>query len=377
MKFVCDRDEILKHVSYAESIVSTKTTITLLLNILIETDENRIKLSSTDFKVGIKTYVSANIEKIGAITLNAKKLLEVVKAFPPCKLQFSLDNNDKVTITSLDSKLQVKYDIKGLPKDEYPTVKGFQEQDDFEIEQDILKKIIKKTIYAIYTQEDRIFLNGIFFVKNGTNLKLVSTDGRRLALADHTLASEGNVKKFTAIVPAKVLQELQKILTNQGKCQIAISENENQIYFKINEVELVSNLLEGKFPNYEQVIPQQHEMEISIMALGLSEALRRSSSMVDAKSGNIRCTLLNNTLIIHSTDPEQGEFEEKIEIDYPKNEPFEIAFNVNYFLDAIREFDEAELFLKINQSQTPVLIQGKGNESYLAIIMPIKITSDQ
>ncbi len=372
MKFTCPRNDLLRYLSYAESIVVAKSNIAILLNVLIEAEGNSIKLSATDFKVGITTELGAIIETPGSITVNAKKLLDIVKSFPPCDIMFSLDSNDKLSITADDDKIKANFNIKGIPKDDYPTISGFKEENNFEVPQGLIKDMIAKTIFSISHDEDRTYLNGIYLEKNDKELKFVATDGRRLALASSELENGNEVDDFNAIVPAKVFQEAQKILSSEGTCKVSISEDTNQIFFKIDNVELTSNLLEGQFPNYQHVIPKSHDIEISVDTIAFTDAIRRVSNMIDVKTKQLRLSLEPGKIVIKGFHPEHGEGFDEVDVEY-QGESLEIAFNYDFLLDTLKEILNSKTIIQMTANQNPILLKGDGDDNFISIIMPMKL----
>jgi DNA polymerase-3 subunit beta len=369
MKFRCDKDEIVKAINHAASIISQKTTHNILQNVLLEAQEDKISISATDLEVGFITSIPATIEQQGDITVLAKKLLELIKRVPPCTLIFELEENNNVKIYSEDTGIDTEIHIHGIPRIDFPEIRKPVSEKYFEFPQSDLKKMIRKTLYAVSHEETRYYLNGAFFQKEGKYLKMVSTDSRRLAYIhkDYPL----DEPDFGLIVPKKILNQLTGILDDQGTLNIAIGEK--QIFFEIGDMYFVSNLLDGNFPDYKKVIPDTHEIRIKLNNQEFLTTIERVSPMSDFKQ-QIILTLKPGEIVVLARNPDHGDIKDKIEVDYDGPE-MEIGFNFRYLIDAIKEIDQDELVFDIISPNSPTVLRGVDIEDYIAIIMPMKITS--
>ncbi len=372
MEFICSKSEIQKSLSHAEGVVSTKTTLSILSNVLLETKENGLELSATDLEVGFRTFIPAEISTSGSITIQAKKLSDIIKSFTSGNLTFALDGQNRMAISAEDPAVKANFKIMGIPKDDYPSIPAFTEQNTFTLSQGLLKVMIRKTIFSASTDEARYFLNGIYFEKKDGHLNLVATDGKRLSFISATL--EGSeIEDFDVIIPSKVLHELVKILKEEGTCRISLTDS--KVFFQIDESELVSNLLEGQFPNYHQVIPSETTNTISLDNTGFSEAIKRVSHMVDPKIAQIRMDMTENKITLYGYHPDFGEAKDEIEVDY-KGDELQIAFNYNYLLAALKEIDRKDVLFKMTTNKSPVILKGVDEEDYLSVVMPMKLTEE-
>ncbi len=372
MEFICSKEEIQKSLSTAESIVSAKTTLSILANILLETKDNSLEIASTDLEVGFKGTIPADIVASGSITIQAKKFSEIIKSFSNCNLKFKLDSQNRMMVSAEDSKIKANFKILGIPKDDYPDIPQFIEENVFTISQPLFRDLIKKTIYSASTDEARYFLNGIYFEKRGENLNLVATDGKRLAFISTSLESP-DLEDFDVIIPIKVLNELVKVLTNDGNCRISLTDS--KVFFQANETEMVSNLLEGQFPNYNQVIPEESTNIMILNNNKLTEAIKRVSHMVDPKLTQIRCELTENLLTLYGHHPELGEAKDEVAAQY-QGDPLTIGFNYSYLLDALKEIEQKEIEFKMTINDKPVIVKGLEEDSYLSVVMPMKLAEE-
>jgi DNA polymerase-3 subunit beta len=370
MKFICSKDDIVKAVTYAESVISQKSTHSILQNLLLEASDGRVQITSTDLEVGFITSIPATIEIEGDITVYAKKLLELVRKFNPCNLIFQLEENNKIVIYSNDPGIKAVVHINGVPRIDFPEIPKPVTEKYFELPQKYFKMMLKKTLHAISNEETRYFLNGCYFQKEANFLKLVSTDGRRLSYIhkDYPI----NEPDFGVIIPKKILNELLRILGDEGNIKIAVGEK--QIFFDFNNVYFVSNLIDGTFPNYKQVIPDSYEIRLTLDTQEFLTKIERVSPMADTKSSQIVIRLRENLLMLTAQNVDLGNAEDELEIEYSGPE-MDIALNFQYLLDSVKEVEEVKLNLDIISPNNPTLIKGVGNMEYLAIIMPMKITS--
>lgn len=373
MEFICSKEEIQRSLSHAENVVSSKTTLSILSNVLIETDDGKIKISSTDLEVGFKTSIPAEVISSGSITIQAKKLSEIIRSFNPSNLRFTLNSQNRMIVSSEDPKIKANFKIVGIPKDDYPNIPVFTGQNVFSLSQPLLKEMIRKTAISVSTDEARYFLNGIYFEKKESNLNLVATDGKRLSFITKKLDLPDLID-FDVIIPSKVLGELVKILKDEGNCRISLTDS--KAFFQMDETELVSNLLEGQFPSYKQVIPQEITKTVRLDNVEIYEAIKRVSHMVDPKLAQIRLDFTAGKLTLSGHHPEFGEAKDELEIEY-EGDDLAVAFNCNYLLDALREIDHKVILFKMtDNSKGPMRVEGLDDEEYLSVVMPMKLNDE-
>ncbi len=375
MKFICNKEDFLRNANYAQGAVSSKQAMQILSNILIEAKDGIISISSTDLELSVITKFEGEVEVSGSITVHAKKIIDLIKTFPNTDLRFSLDLRNWLTITSTDASIKTKHRIQGLPSEDYPDVRRFEETNSFQVERTMLKTMIKKTIYAASTEEQRANLRGIFFEKkkDSNTLIFVATDGRRLTKIESMIEGLENIPEFNVIVPLKVLNELLNVLAESGDCTMSVVEN--RIFFKVADVEIASNLIEGQFPSYEKVIPEEFDIVIEVETEKFADAVKSVSSMLDKKTIQIRLDIGRDDLVIVGNNPNFGESRDIIDIKYD-GEDRTLGFNFNYILDAIKEIEDKEMYIECSSNAIPVSIRGKSTENYVNIVMPMKIAED-
>ena len=364
MKFHLSKEKLLEGVQHVQSVVSTRTTLPILSNVLLQTNGKGINMTTTDLDVGVRCVVDAEIEEAGATTLPAKRLFTIIRELPNCEVRFESDTKNVACIQSGQSYFK----ILGLPEDEFPPLPKFEGAKTFTLRQGELKDALKKTSYAISTDETRYVLNGILCSFKDNKLALVATDGRRLAMVDLEMevpeSSEGS-----EIVPAKAINELQRLLKDEGDIQIRLGEN--QVAFELNGTLLVSKLIEGNYPNYRQVIPGEAKERIVLERETFLNAVRRVSLLTSEKSNSVKLIFTKNNIDIAANSPEIGEAKESLPVKYAGKD-FTIAFNPEFLMAPLRNLNNDEVFLELIDEMSPGVV--KINTSFLYVLMPMRIS---
>ena len=365
MKFSINKDDLLKTVQKAQNAVSPKNTLPILSNILLEATKNTIKIIATDLDIGISSTTPLKPIEEGAITLPAKKFLDIIKELPgSCEVSLTAKKNNIVTIECG----KIVFKIVGLPKDEFPQPPNFKNKDIITIPQNLLKNMITMTSFAVSRDETRYILNGVLFVIKQKTMKLVATDGRRLAVVEKELP-KGTIIDRKAIVPTKTVQELQRLLQEEGETKILFDEN--QVLFDLGDTVIISRLIEGEFPNYEQVIPKETKEKITIASDALLAAAKRASILTSQDSIAIRLNVSKNKMAISKNTPYMGEVKEELGVSY-KGKTVSVGFNPAYLIDVLKNVDTAEVGLELADSDKPGVIR-LGNE-YVYVVLPMQIT---
>lgn len=369
MKLSISKEQMIQGLQAVQNIVSTRTTLPVLSNVLLRAEENRLDLTATDLDVTISSSVEASVEKGGAITLPAKKLLGIVKELPTPQLDLEVDEKHVCRIVAGASF----YKMNGLAAEEFPAKPQMAEHRKILLPQDKLKALLRKTSFAISTDESRFVLNGIFVSIKDHKVTLVATDGRRLALAEEEVdvppSSEGE-----CIVPSKAINELNRLLATQNEVEVKIAEN--QVAFTLNNEKnlptvIISKLIDGNYPNFRQVIPAETKERITLVREELLQALRRAEIMTSEKSNSVKLSFTKNKLEISANTPDIGEARESIAVNYKGND-LAIAFNPVYMMDPLRALDNDEVYLELIDELSPGVI--KINGPFLYVLMPMRMS---
>ena len=363
MKFSVSKDKLLEGLSIVQNVVSTRTTLPILSNVLLQASEGEIRLTTTDLDVGVRGSVEAQVERSGATTLPARRLFSIVRELPAAEIYVDVDSKNLASIRSGPSYFK----ILGLPEEEFPPLPRFDDAKIFTIAQKDLKDGLKKTSYAISTDETRYVLNGTLFSFKENKLTLVATDGRRLALVDLELEFPRS-QEIDVIVPTKAVTELQRLVKDEGDVKVSIGEN--QIAFEINQTLLVSKLIEGNYPNYRQVIPSEAKERITLERETLLNAVRRVALLASEKSNSVKLSFSKGNIDIVATTPEVGEARESLAVLY-KGREFSIAFNPEFLMAPLRNLSTDEVYLDLIDEMSPGVIKIAG--PFLYVLMPMRL----
>jgi len=371
MEITCKRDELINVLHMVQPVVGTKAALPVLGNLLLETKGKRLDVTGTDLEVGVRCCMNVSVIEPGAITLPAKTFSEVVRELPADDVTVKVHEGSQVRIKSG----KAIFNLMGLSKEDYPVLPKFEIRGEILIDQSGLTEMIRKTIFSVSHDETRYVLCGIYFNVEKGKMKMVSTDGRRLSYISREIETEKKIEA-NVIVPIKAVNELSRILTQattkeeDGKVRISIEEN--QIGFLVSDTILISRLIEGHFPNYEQVIPQSSEIRLNIKTEELLQATRRVALLTSEKSNSIRYSLRKDELIISANTEGLGEARDVVGIDYGGAE-MEIAYNPQFLIDVLRNIGSEEVFLELSNSLNPCLIRPTTGEDYISIVMPMRI----
>jgi DNA polymerase-3 subunit beta len=364
MQVHVDRDGFLRALQMVSSIVEPRQTMPILANVLIETADNALRLTATDLEVGVRVAVPAQVAMPGAITLSARKLLDITKELPAVPLSMKVQDNAWVALRSGSAS----YKLVGLAPGDFPAVGEGGAPSWITVEGDLLRDMLAQTTFAISHDESRYALNGVLFALRDRELRLVATDGHRLALAIRPLPGEG--PGVSGIVPRKAVQEVARIVGSGETVEIAIGDN--QFMVRMPNVLLIARLIEGTFPNYEQVVPKAHPHRLVMARAALSSALRRVSVLSEERTRPIKFSLSTGRLKLSAHSPDFGEAEEEMEVDYA-GEDMTIGFNARYVLDALGAQTGEQVVIEVKDGLSPGVIKSLEEDGSLCVIMPMRI----
>lgn len=364
MKFSISKEALLEGLQKVQHVVSTRTTLPILSNVLLVAKNGRLTFTTTDLDVGITGSVEAKIDKEGATTLPAKRLVNIVRELPASEVEISVDAKNVASIQSGPSFFK----IIGLGQDDFPPLPDFEGAKEFRMPQPLLRDGLKKTSYAISTDETRYVLNGIYTSFREGKLTLVATDGRRLAMVENDLDFPAS-HETDVIVPTKAVQELQRLLGDNGEVLIRLSDS--QISFSIGDHLLISKLIEGNYPNYRQVIPGDSTERVELPRESVFDTVRRVSLLSSDKSNSVKLVFGSNTVEVTANSPDVGEARETMEVQYG-GKPMQIAFNPEFLMAPLRNLESETVYLDLIDEMSPGVIRIDG--SFLYVIMPMRVT---
>ena len=364
MKFKITKEKFIEGLQQVQQVVGARTTLPILSNVLLEARDGKIQLTTTDLDVGIRGSVDADVETDGASTLPARKLASIVRELPTSEISVEVDGDNAASITAGPSFFK----IKGLGQDEFPPLPDFEDGKEFKIEQKLLRDSLKKTAYAISTDETRYVLNGIYCSFKDGMMTLVATDGRRLAMVDNELEFPES-QETTIIIPTKAVNELQRLLADSGELKIRVTDS--QVAFELNGYLLTSKLIEGNYPNFRQVIPGEAKHRVTVDRDTLREIVHRVSLLTSDKSSSIKLVFDADNIEVMANSPDVGEAQESLPVQYdgPK---MSIAFNPDFLMAPLRNLDTDEIHIDLIDEMSPGVL--KINEPFLYVLMPMRVT---
>ena len=371
MKLICEKDKILKALNSVTKAVAVRTTMPILEGILIQTNDNEIKLTTYDLEIGIEYIINdCKVEEQGATVVNAIMFTEIIRRLPDTDI--SIEVNDKnLLVIECEGSL---YKLATMNPDEFPELPKISVENSIEIEQTILKDMIRKTIFAVSTEENRPIFTGCLFEIANNKLNVFDVDGFRLAWKSKFL--QNKVNNFSAVIPGRTLNEINKILIDSFD-MIKIGVAKNQVLFEMENCKIVTRLLDGEFLNYSSVIPETWETRVRVNKSILQDCFERvslisASSIEKEKKYPVKVTVDIGKVTISCTN-QTGDAKEEMFVE-TEGQNLEAGFNSKYFLDALRAIDDPEVFIDFGTSISPCIIRPtEENGDYVYMVLPIRM----
>ncbi len=362
MKIKISKENLLTGIQIVQNIVSSKTTLPILSNILIETKSNSIKLNTTDLDIGISCEIPVHIYEEGGITIPAKRFSDIVRELPSGDIIINSKKNNQIDIEGE----KCRFKLIGLPKDEFPKFPEFKDKEVIEIDQGVLKEMLRLTSFSVSHEESRYVLNGVLLEISDNNIRMVATDGRRLAKIEKKINSSIK-EEISVIIPLKAILEVNRNLKDSGKASII--PGTNQILFNIEGVLIATRIIEGEFPNYNQVIPSESFPKIKIKTQDLLFAIKRANLLATPDFQAIKFEIFTDKLIVSKSTPDIGESREEVSIEYGGSELI-IGFNPIFLIDVLKNIDFDAINLELIKADKPAVMRMGG---YLYLVLPMRI----
>ena len=372
MKLTIPKHELARGLARIQPIVQKRSTMRILANVLLSADQKTSKLclSATDLEVGIRSEHEAAVDAGGVLTVSAQKFYEIVKELPEEQISLEMTENSYLSLLCGRSK----FTLAGIAAEEYPTLPWFSPEKTVTAQAVVLSTMIENTIYAASADETRYNLNGVYFevVEKSDRIRMVATDGHRLARVERSISGETLELENGVIIPRKGLSELKHLADEPDSDEIELAFEENYGLARKGGVTLVIRLIEGEFPNYQQVIPKEITHRIAIDSDALARSLRRVAVLSSEKSRAVKLDVREGKLILSSSNPDLGDAQEEIDIDF-SGEALQIGFNVRYLLDALAAMNSKEIFLGIRDELQPAHLAGTDDPDCFGVVMPMRI----
>ncbi|MBX3145162.1 MAG: DNA polymerase III subunit beta [Gemmatimonadales bacterium] len=367
MKFTITREKLHEGLGAVAASVPSKTTLPVLSNILVEATKDGLRLSGTDLDIAVSTIIPAQVDQEGATTLPARKLVEIVRELPSAAIRFTGSGEQRVQIECGRSRFK----LLGLSRDEFPAFPAVKFDGAWKVAAKDLQKLISHVAFAASTEESRPILNGVLWELRSDRMRMVATNGHRLARMDVPLTGSGG--QADLIVPPKALEQIRRLYNPDDEIEIARSEN--HLGFRSAGTQVFTRLIEGPYPNYEQVIPRENDKLMTADKAALSSAIRRMSIVASDQTHRIRLAFANGGCKLSVTTPDLGEAQEEITVAYD-GDPLEIAFNASYLLEVLKYMptDEVRMSFKTPERATTCEPVGWDDPaSYLTLVMPLRL----
>jgi DNA polymerase-3 subunit beta len=364
MDVQADRDAFFRGLQMANNIVEPRQTLPILANVLLEASGETLTLTATDLEVGVRIAVPATVKAPGSVTISSRKLVEIVKELPAAPLALRLQENAWVGLRCAGAS----YKLVGLGPEDFPAVAPGTVASWISLDGRLLRDMLGQVAYAVAHDETRYALNGVLLVVREKEIRMVATDGHRLALTTRPL--EQAASPVSGIVPRKAVQEIGRIVVPGEEAQLAISDN--QFLLRMPSVSLMARLIEGTFPNYEQVVPKAHPFKLAAARQALTAALRRVAVLSEERTRPVKFALSPGQLKLASYSPDFGEAEESVDVEYAGDE-MTVGFNSRYVLDALGAQTGEQVSLEVKDALSPGVFKSAEDEGSLCVIMPMRI----
>ena len=369
MRVICEKEKLLKGINSVINGVSSKTTMPILEGILIQTNDNELKLTTYDLEIGIEYILDAKIEEQGNTVVNATMFSEIIRKLPSTEIKISINENRLLEIECEGSL----YKLSTMNPDEFPELPKINVDNSIEIEQTVLKNMIRRTIFAVSTEENRPIFTGCLFEVLENKLNVVAVDGYRLAIKSNVINEK--VTGFCSVIPGKTLNEVNKIISDSFET-VKIGISKNQALFEMENCKIVTRLLDGEFLKYSNTIPTAWETRIKVNKSNIQDCFERillisSSSIEKEKKYPVKINIEIGKVIISCAN-QTGDAKEEIAVETEGKE-LEIGFNPRFFLDALKAIDDEEVYIEFGTNRSPCIIKPVENGDYIYMILPIKM----
>ncbi|MGH0029161.1 MAG: DNA polymerase III subunit beta [Myxococcota bacterium] len=374
MKFSISKSEFQRGLARIQSIVEKRNTMPILANVLIEAsgsgEEGRLELAATDLEVGIRGVHTCQVDQAGGVTASAKKLFEIVRELPDEPVHVEVSGNAYLSIRCA----RAEFSLAGTTADEYPTLPAFAPERTVKVQAPVVGEMIERTMYAASSDETRYNLNGVYLEKleEVGRLRMVATDGHRLAYVDRSFGDDLEGLDSGVIIPRKGLSELKRLVDEDDADEVELGFEGNNGLVRKGDVTLVMRLIEGEFPNYRQVVPSETRVHLTLPTEMLMHALRRVALLSAERSRAVKLELTSGQLCLSSTNPDLGDAREDLDVDFD-DEPLSIAFNARYLTDALGVVGSKEVQLVFKDPLSPAILKPTDDADSLAVVMPMRV----
>ena len=369
MRLTISREKLQEGLNAVAASIPGKTTLPVLANILVETTDRGIKLSGTDLDIAVSTEVAADVEAPGAVTIPARKLSEIARELPPAPVKIAAAGEQRITLECGRSRFK----LLGLPRDEFPTFPAVRFDESWRIKSGDLQKLISHTSFAVSTEESRPILNGVLWELRPDRMSMVATNGHRLAKMNVPISADGGALSNYLIVPPKALEQVRRLFPAEE--ELEIGRGENHIGFRSPFTAVYTRLIEGPYPNYEQVIPKDNDRVAIADKVALVSALKRMSVVASDQTHRIRLSFNSGMLKFSVQTPDLGEAQDELPIRFTGDQ-LDIGFNASYLLEILRYIPTDDVRITLKAPERAATLEPEGwtdPATYLCLVMPLRL----
>lgn len=365
MKFICSQKNLASSINIVQKAVSTKTTLPILKGILFETCGQKLKMVGTDLEIGIEQHIDAEVISQGAVVISSRLLGDLIRKLPEADVEIEVDSLNNMTIRCENSE----FTLVGQPAIEFPELPLVEEDHAYEIPQDLLKNMIRQTVFATALDETRPILTGVLMEIQEGLINMVALDGYRLSLR------QGNIKTSysnKAVVPGKTLNEIYRILSEGEDGKVEIFFTDKHVLFQTADTKIISRLLEGEFINYRQIIPKEFKSRVKVKTKDLLDSIERASLLAREGKNNLIKFSIKDEFMTITSNAEIGRVFENLRIEL-EGDDIDIGFNSKYFLDALKILDSEEIYLNFTTNVSPCIVKPTDTNNYTYLVLPVRL----
>lgn len=362
------RDDLLEGVGPIQAVVETKRSLPILSHLLLEASSSHLSVFGTDLDVGVRKRIPGQVLREGSVALSARKLYEIIRELPATTVDLTVDGELTATITCGNSEFK----IKGLSRDDFPSMREGK-QGGIVLDRRLFRDMIRRTLFAVSSDQTRYTLNGILFRVTPTEVRMVATDGHRLAITTHELSVDSCqlTAQVDAIIPRKAAAETLKLL-REDPGEVTIEISDNHLLLQTDDTLIDARLIEGQFPNYEQVIPVNATKEVTVNREAFVAGLRRTSTILGERALPTTLKVIPGRLLLSCVNLDLGEARERLDVEY-QHEEVTVGFNARYILDFLGALTTDHATIRLQDALSPALFAGKGDVRYVCVIMPMRL----
>lgn len=373
MIFEVDKDVLLKSISIADSVVSSRNVTTVLSSCLFTVTKDEIEIVATDNEIGIRTRFDAVADGECSFTVSGKRFSGILKELPKGEVTVEVSDSYMIDIRLKSRDIKAHYVLVGASSDEFPEVPVFYEEGSVEIGQDVLRDMLRRVIHAAALDTIKPVFNGVYLLSDQQGrLTAVATDSRRLSLISRPVESDIQLAEGI-IIPLKTVHEVVRLLSQSGSCRFSLYGN--QVFFKIGDTEIISRIIEGQFPNYKQVIPKEQGVTVLVDTRRLTDSLRRAMVFTREPANKVVLDFHHDSLVLEAKTADLGESTEEMPVESNGKDTITLGINAQFLMDVLKEVDSPAVSIGLTGHMSPVTLAPEGDTDFLSVIMPIQIKS--